>query len=200
VKFIIQLHKVAYDYVTLSDIYECAINPELLESKIQEAEERLKGRNYLVIADEDFRSHPELERFPFCAHEQGKTHKAPYSTALEHALKEASLAYIPHLEPPAGPVDPMKVEILDGVKRWFYNDWRRIENKLRTSILEGISVFLSLFDDNPAVKRTFCPPKECYDRKLNADGKYGRPLPPFAELIESGKVCALNFPCRSTQV
>ena len=44
------------------------------------------------------------------------------------------------------------------------------------------------------VKRTFCPPKECYDPKLNADGKYGRPLPPFSELIEAGKVCALNFP------
>ena len=32
VKFIIQLHKVAYDYVTLFDVYECAINPDLLES------------------------------------------------------------------------------------------------------------------------------------------------------------------------
>ena len=84
----------------------------------------------------------------------------------------------------------MKQEILEGVKRWFYNDWRRIENKLRTSIVEGISVFLSLFDDNPMVKRAFCPPKECYDPKLNADGKYGRPLPPFTELIEAGNVCA----------
>ena len=51
-----------------------------------------------------------------------------------------------------------------------------------------------MFDDNPIVKRTFCPPKECYDPQLNADGRYGRPLPPFSELIETGKVCALNFP------
>ena len=29
-KFIILLHKVAYDYVTLFDVYECAIDPELL--------------------------------------------------------------------------------------------------------------------------------------------------------------------------
>ena len=28
----------------------------------------------------------------------------------------------------------------------------------------------------------------------NADGRYGVPLPPFADLIESGRVCALNFP------
>lgn len=82
----------------------------------------------------------------------------------------------------------------EAVKRWFDHDWRRIEPKLRTSIVEGISVFLSLFDDNPTMKRVFCPPKACYDPVANADGRYGRPLPPFAELIEAGTVCALNFP------
>ena len=53
--------------------------------------------------------------------------------------------------------DPDKLEQLDAVQRWFYDDWKRIEPKLRTSIVEGISVFLSLFDDNPKVKRVFCP-------------------------------------------
>jgi hypothetical protein len=53
---------------------------------------------------------------------------------------------------------------------------------------------LSLFADNPPVKRTFCSPKECYVAKLNADGRYGRPLPPLGELIEQGKVCAIDFP------
>ncbi|MGD0129981.1 MAG: hypothetical protein ABSF46_32080 [Terriglobia bacterium] len=72
--------------------------------------------------------------------------------------------------------DLMKREILDAVKRWYQYDWLAIENKLRTSIVEGISVFLSLFDDNPPVKRTSCPPKEYYDPKLNADGRYGSPL------------------------
>ena len=51
----------------------------------------------------------------------------------------------------------------EAVKRWFEDDWMRIEPKLRTSIVEGISVFLSLFDDNPQVKHTFCPPKDTYD-------------------------------------
>ena len=63
----------------------------------------------------------------------------------------------------------------------------RIEPKLRTSIVEGISVFLSLFDDNPQVKHTFCPPKEMYDPVRNADGRYGMPLPPLADLIEQGE-------------
>ena len=70
----------------------------------------------------------------------------------------------------------------------------RIEPKLRTSIVEGISVFLSLFDDNPRVKHTFCPPKDTYDPAQNPDGIHGVPLPPLADLIEQGKVIALNFP------
>jgi len=87
-----------------------------------------------------------------------------------------------------------KKEQLDAVKRWFYEDWQRIEPKLRTSIVEGISVFLSLFDDSPIVKRTFCPPAECYDSIANADYRFGKPLPSFSWLIENGKLCALNFP------
>ncbi|HKW17593.1 MAG TPA: type IV secretion system DNA-binding domain-containing protein [Terriglobales bacterium] len=194
VKFIIQLHKVVYDYVTLFDVYECAINPDLLESRIQEAERKLTAQSYCVISSQAFLEQHNLEQFGFCHDPQVKGYKAPQSPALEEALKAAGIEFRIEKENPPEPFDPIKREILDGVKRWFTNDWRRIENKLRTSIVEGISVFLSLFDDNPVVKRTFCPPKECYDPVLNLDGKYGRPLPLFSELIESGKVCALNFP------
>jgi hypothetical protein len=35
-----------------------------------------------------------------------------------------------------------KREQLKAVKRWFHHDWWRIEPKLRTSIVEGISVFI----------------------------------------------------------
>jgi hypothetical protein len=194
VKFIIQLHKVAYDYVTLFDVYECAIDPGLVERKIHETEQLLQGRHSLAVSDALFRAHPELERFDFVADEAARKHKAVQSAALEDVLKTGHIDYECQVDASLGRIDPLKLEILEGVKRWFYHDWRRIENKLRTSIVEGISVFLSLFDDNPMVKRTFCPPKECYDPKLNADGRHGRPLPPFAELVEAGKVCALNFP------
>ncbi len=38
VKFVILLHKVLDDYVTLFDVYHGAINPDLLEQKIKEGE------------------------------------------------------------------------------------------------------------------------------------------------------------------
>src|SRR5258706_15230731 len=90
--------------------------------------------------------------------------------------------------------DPEKLAQLEAVQRWFKDDWRRIEPKLRTSIVEGVSVFLSLFDDNSKVKRLFCPKKECYDPKKNANNQFGKPLPSFGWLIENGSVAALNFP------
>src|SRR6202047_1172356 len=50
VKFIILLHKIAYDYVTLFNVYECAISPPLLEQRIREAEEIIMGRHFVAVA------------------------------------------------------------------------------------------------------------------------------------------------------
>src|SRR5882724_11149286 len=93
VKFIIQLHKVAYDYVTLFDVYECAINPELLENRIHEAEQLVRGRHYFVVSDSLFRAHAELERFHFVADEPARSHKALQSDALENILTAENVDY-----------------------------------------------------------------------------------------------------------
>jgi hypothetical protein len=50
VKFIIILHKVGFGYDTLFDVYECAILPEILERKIQQAEDRITGQHFVVIS------------------------------------------------------------------------------------------------------------------------------------------------------
>ncbi len=198
VKFIILLHKVLYDYVTLFEIYECAINPDKLEQLIRAGEQRLLTREYVLIDDAEYIAHVELEEDPWERVEQTQWMKAPLTDELVARLKKLNVSYDVQTE--TGGIDGraisdrVKQEQFEAVKRWFYHDWRRIEPKLRTSIVEGISVFLSLFDDNPQVKYTFCPPKECYDPEANADGRHGVPLPPFGELLEQGKVCALNFP------
>lgn len=46
------------------------------------------------------------------------------------------------------------------------------------------------------MKHTFCPPKALYNPAQNPNGIHGTPLPPLGELIEQGKVIALNFPSR----
>ena len=54
VKFIILLHKAAYDYVTFFDVYQCAISPPLLEERIDEAEQIILGRHYVAITSKVF--------------------------------------------------------------------------------------------------------------------------------------------------
>jgi len=198
VKFVILLHKVLYDYVTLFDVYQGAINPALLEEKIKEGEERFACESVL-IGIEEFLAHRELETYPFERDAETNRMKAPATPDLRAFLDKSRTKYELQSEPVfdgTGATDSsdQKRQQFEAVKRWFYQDWLRIEPRLRTSITEGISVFLSLFDDNPAVKRVFCPPKDTYDPVANKDGRYGKPLPPFSDLIEAGAVCALNFP------
>ena len=199
VKFIILVHKIVDDYVTLFDVYECAINPDQLAAKIAEGERRFATTTTrLLVSKSAYARAPELSVFTFSPASEPDLMGAPDAPALRSYLDENRVPYEVRMEASAfSEADETRRQQLEAVKRWYEHDWRRIEPKLRTSIVEGISVFLSLFDDSPAMKRVFCPPKACYDPIANANGRYGLALPPFDTLIEDGKVCALNFPMAS---
>ena len=81
---------------------------------------------------------------------------------------------------------------LQAIDRWYNHGWKRLDNRLRSSITEGVVVFLSLFDDNPLVHDTFCPPRSAYAGDIKPGER--QPLPPLEELLETGSVLALNFP------
>ena len=101
----------------------------------------------------------------------------------------------------AGAADPARRERLDAVKRWYAQDWLTIDPKLRSSIIEGLSVFLSVFD-LPDVAATFCPPKPVAAPPAPDDpaapvtdiAAVARQLPPLDEVIDGGKVLCLNMP------
>jgi TraM recognition site of TraD and TraG len=201
VKFIILLHKVLDDYVTLFDVYECAINPQLLELKIEKCRKRFRS-TFVSIEIDAFGKHPELDHHNFVVDPKAGRMRAPGSDALLAHLQAQEITFERVTE--SGQVvrgadhiaEEKKRQQFEAVDRWFYQDWVRIEPKLRTSIVEGISVFLSLFDDSPEVKRVFCPPKEAYSG-AKPDGQGDAPLPPWSQLVEQGKVVVLNFPVSS---
>ena len=195
VKFIILLHKVAYDYVTLFNVYECAISPPLLEQRIREAEEIVMGRHFVAVTRQVFSDRTvDLAGIGFRLLEREDRYVAEATPELRELLRKRGVSFEPRTILDPAYADKDKLAQLEAVKRWFTEDWRRIEPKLRTSIVEGISVFLSLFDDSPKVKKVFCPPRECYDPEKNPGNQHGKPLPSFSWLIETGKVCSLNFP------
>jgi len=89
-------------------------------------------------------------------------------------------------------VAPDRKEQLEAVKRWYNDDWKKPRQEVARFRCRGHLGFLSLFDDNPRVKRLFCPPVELYQqREAQTSGR--KPLPQIASLLEQGKVIALKF-------
>lgn len=198
-KFVILLHRILYDYVTLFDVYECAINPELLKERIEAGETAMRACRIAIVDPAIYLGVEGLSKFQWKKNKETHQMESLLTEELEKFLGEhAVLHQVAEVDVlPSGVKvirDATKREQFQAVARWFHQDWMRIEARLRTSIVEGISFFLSLFDDNPTMKRVFCPPKEAFDQDANADESFGKPLPPFSELIEEGKVVALNFP------
>ena len=75
------------------------------------------------------------------------------------------------------------------IDKWYKKDWLGLDEKLRSSIVEGMSVFLGIFVE-PRVARVFCPKNPA----LMTEAERKRLIPPLLETIESGKVLALNMP------
>jgi hypothetical protein len=194
VKFVILLHQVLDDYVTLFQVYEHVINPDKIRARIEEGETRFNaGHRRIEIDRRDLLFRPTAPSVAWHAGESEAKAWTYWSKDLEDSLTQQRVPYEVRKVSPAPDV-AFRAERFEAVKRWFDDDWMRIEPKLRTSIVEGVSVFLSLFDDHPHVKYTFCPPKSLYTTPPGATEGKGVPLPPIADLIEQGKVIALNFP------
>ena len=135
----------------------------------------------------------ELAAIGFEADETGQMYRVTDSSQAREALQKLAVEPTVQYDRRPSRVDQDRKEQLEAVKRWYNGDWKNLDKKLQTSIIEGISVFLSLFDDNPRVKRTFCPPAELY-RETQRPASGRKPLPPIATLLEQGKIVALNFP------
>ena len=216
VRWIIELHRLLPGgWVTLQDIYRCTVDAELFARKIGEALE-LADRLCpvrAVIANKDVAAHAgplgDWAWEPVPGTEKAACRLDP---ALRDRLKELKVAY--ETEEIGGGAGSEFREQVEAIERWYLHDWTALDAKLRTSIVEGISVFLSLFDQ-PQVAGVFCPPPpsadaspsdpssehmddDAVDHGEDADVRpvpgLRRRLPPLSELIGEGKVLALNMP------
>lgn len=193
-KFVILLRKIVDGYTTLAEVYHYAIDETLIERDLKRGEELFAGDGATIhIAAVDYHLGLSGTAWPHWTPHGNDAFSHPHNAELETFLNEHQIAFT--IDRPAR--DEMwadRRQQLDAVKRWYYSNWVRLEPRLRSSIVEGIVVFLSLFDDNPVVARAFCPPKSAYIATPKPGQKHGMPLPPLDQLLEAGKVVALNFP------
>ena len=145
--------------MTLQQVYQCAIDPDLFAAKIKQAEawsaELNTGEVFIPVEAWTKRAVEVGEwQWTGTAGEKGREMRAEWSPELEHKLEEFTIQSRIVWEPGAG--DDVR-ERVAAVKRWFDNDWQKLDNKIKSSIVEGVSVFLSMFD-MPDVAAVFCPP------------------------------------------
>ena len=207
VRWIIELHRLLPgSWVTLRDVYRCTVDAELFAGRIGEAKAQALRLCPMraVIAARDLTAHKKAlgDREWDVAPGTGRV-ACRLDADLGALLEKLNVEYA--TEPAGGGAGREYAEQVDAIERWYLHDWMALDAKLRTSIVEGISVFLSLFDQ-PEVAGVFCPPppgedvspsvREETDEDVPAAHLPGlrRRLPPLSDLIEGGKVLALNMP------
>ena len=188
VKFLILLHRLVDDYVTLQDVYRAALDGALLERKLAEARQALGFTPQIHLPSEEYsRVATALPRRLWDYDALDGTMFVPADAELAKALEDCGAAFETR-EPPAATEEQRR---LRAVLRWHEHDWLRLDERLRSSIVEGVSVFLSLFDQ-PEIADVFCPPRAVYREGAPHRGRW--PLPPLDDLLEDGRVLALNLP------
>ena len=222
VRWIIELYRVlpARDegatpgWVTLRDVYHCAIDKALFQEKIEQAQEYARDmrEEWVTIDATETRNEEQifaLDELGFVSHPMDPTRlrAKPSAEAIKY-LKDHKITWTAERRESASAQDiRLRVE---AVNRWYVHDWNTLDNKIRSSIVEGVSVFLSMFD-LPSVSRVFCPaaprirraaepqddPHETRSGAALVLDKRTDDLPPLDQLIESGKVVALNMPAGS---
>ena len=214
VRWIIELYRVLPGgWVTLRDVYHCAIDKALFAKKIEQAQTYAADLADTWISIAGTEMNPEqitpLKAFGFQPHPADDTRfRAPaHPAAITYLTGHTITHQIERTESTTTTEIRLRVE---AVHRWYVHDWNTLDNKIRSSIVEGVSVFLSMFD-LPSVARVFCPPapeaRPCRGtaepRPTDQDGHelpalpgtaLSGDLPPLDHLIERGKVLALNMP------
>lgn len=190
-KFVILLRRLTDGYTTLSDVYRYILDDSQFDRDIKLLKPTLSEPPEAIIV-------PALE-YHLLGLRRSWTHwfqddegqmAHPYDAELDTWLNGKGATYRVRKARGAGWAD--RRHQLEAVERWYKGGWTRLDTRLRSSITEGIVVFLSLFDDNPSVHRAFCPPRSAYMGEV-ADGE-PTPLPPIDLLLDEGRVLALNFP------
>ena len=216
VRWIIELYRVlppqdgsdTPGWVTLRDVYHCAIDKELFAEKIEQAKTWAADMHdeWITVPVINVLDHNrELRALGFTHHPADRDRMR--GPATPPALAYLTDHTITHDRERFESTSAMEIRLrVEAVNRWYVHDWNTLDNKIRSSIVEGVSVFLSMFD-LPSVARVFCPPSPGavstgYDpgdpidtdlTTLAATTQTGD-LPPLDQLIESGKVLALNMP------
>ncbi|MDE0389689.1 MAG: type IV secretion system DNA-binding domain-containing protein [Rhodospirillales bacterium] len=215
VRNLIELYRIKSGWVTLRDVYQSAIDLDGLSKFVAETRREAEDpaavvkKRVRIKRDDSLQHLQALSQWEWSNEPDGYI-SAEEDIGLYEELKRLGIDSVNVTPPPRA----VRLQHLAAVERWHRHDWKQLDKKLQSSIVEGISVFLGLFDQ-PEVARVFCPSKSerGAERKAKRNGSDSKrlepalsrvgegerlePLPPLNSLIENGRVLCLNMPSSS---
>jgi hypothetical protein len=193
VRYVILLHRIRDEYLTLVDLFRTVISAGRLEEMLIEVGSRFSQTRYIGIGRASYQHYESvLSPLGFEWNKEAKQYLAMWTEELEQLLtEEMSLEFFVYTRTPCSPEQHDRFQ---SIQYWYWEHWKFFRSEVKTSIIQGIVVFLSLFETDPQVRRVFCPPIELYEGKPCPGDPTGRALPSFDDLIESGAIVGLNFP------
>jgi hypothetical protein len=190
-KFVILLRRLTDGYTTFAEVYRYILDDQLIDRDIRKLKATLASPpDVILLSRVEYELHDTSRAWSHWYEEDAEHMAHPYDSELETHLAGATIPY--EVRRAQGTGWAARRHQLEALERWYVHGWSRLDPRLRSSITEGVVVFLSLFDDNPAVHRAFCPPRTAY-LGTRAPGD-PRPLEKIDTLLDEGRVLALNFP------
>ena len=193
VRYVIMLHRIRDGYLTMVDLFRTVISAGALESMLINVGARFSATSYIGIGRDAYQTYESLlSPLGFEWNKAADLYLIAWTEALEDLLTQETSIAFDILTRKSCPLEQR--QRFESIDYWYWQHWKFFRSEVKTSIIQGIAVFLSLFETDPDVRRVFCPPKDLYEGKPCADDPHGRVLPPFEALIETGAVVGLNFP------
>jgi hypothetical protein len=190
-RFVITLRRVADGYTTLAEVYRYVLDNSQIDRDIRRLKPLLaEAPEALIVPTIEHRLHTAQSPWTQWFVESPDLMAHPYDAELEAYLAARHVPY--RVQRAEGDGWAARRHQLDAIENWYLHGWTQLDSRLRSSIVQGIAVFLASFAVDPRVHRAFSPPRQAYTTEP-APGQ-PRPLPPLEDLLESGRIVALNFP------
>jgi hypothetical protein len=190
-KFVISLRRIASGYTTLAEVYGDIVENDRIANTINSLRRQFDNPPDVIAIRREWNTGI-LRHAPWTLWaDLDDSHVGhPFEAELEQYLVREGIPF--EVRGGSAAISADRKHRFDAIDRWFAHTWKPLDAKVKASIVEGVVVFLSLFDENPAVHRAFCPSREAYINPPRPGDP--QPLPPLEDLLETGHVLGLNFP------
>src|SRR4030081_460841 len=146
------------------DIFCTVISSGTLEEMLTMTGRRFTPASFVGLSKTEYLKYEStLTTFSFAWSEKLGQYVATWSDELQTILTQKTAVAASLYRRRIG--DPETQDSWQSIHYWYWEHWKFFRSEVKTSIVQGIAVFLSLFETNTQVRRVFFPPKELSEGK-----------------------------------